>query len=327
MSANKSSLSRFSTVTLSGGHIPEPFILSRREAYPARQFNYLAAQYVQRSDWTPASLPQNGGHLHLELGERIGRGRSAVVYAAKVMPGADGDPPSSHPPLQELCVKIARPNRCRTLAREAWVYEQLAEGSFQGVMTPRCYGFFTANLSSNQPFSLWSTEDYKYVNASDGADDDPTRDDTLPDDKPLQAEHINDPPGARELSPWVDWRPNPDAPLLAVLVMSRAGSKYSLDEDDRDESHRKDLIAVLDDLTWSYIIHHDLRPANIVRAPQDTQKCPKHKVVHKWNLIDFAWSVVDDPLMKSPLRNKVLHETQRCAYRDSYFITSRRGRI
>ena len=224
-------------MTLSGTHIPEPIILSRREAYPARQFDYLADQYVPRPDWAPASLPQRGGHLHLELGERLGRGRSAVVYAARVIP-ADSDLPSSNPPLQELCIKIARPNRCRTLAREAWVYEQLTEGSFQGVMTPRCFGLFTASLSSDQPFPLWSTEDYKYVNASDGADDDPTRDDTLPDDKPLQAEHINDPPGARELSPWVDWRPNPDAPLLAVLVMSRAGPKYSLDEDDRDESHR-----------------------------------------------------------------------------------------
>ncbi|KAH9842372.1 uncharacterized protein C8Q71DRAFT_200692 [Rhodofomes roseus] len=61
----------------------------------------------------------------------------------------------------DLCIKVARPNRCRSLAREAWIYEQLSEGVIQGVVTPCCYGFFAVELAPEQlPFPLWSGDDY-----------------------------------------------------------------------------------------------------------------------------------------------------------------------
>lgn len=45
---------------------------------------------------------------------------------------------------QEFCVKLVKPQFIRSLAREAWFYEQLAE--LQGVAVPRCFGFFVAPL-------------------------------------------------------------------------------------------------------------------------------------------------------------------------------------
>ena len=52
---------------------------------------------------------------------------------------------------------------------------------------------------------------------------------------------------------------------------------------------------LLDDLSRTFIIHDDLRPANIMRAPADSHWCRRHCRVHEWNLVDFAWAGVDDP--------------------------------
>ncbi|KAH9930941.1 uncharacterized protein B0H18DRAFT_119547, partial [Fomitopsis serialis] len=268
------------------------------------------------------------GHLTIELGERIGGGRSAVVYAATVVtatPREDGAPWTKDPFKLELCVKVARPNRCRSLAREGWMYEQLTENALQGVITPRCYGFFTAELARERAqFPLWSSDDFDLDRTpGDRKSDDPTCDDPLlDDDEEDDADDANSTPGGRELSPWLDWRPRPDAPLLSVLVMARGGSKYSVDEDEWDEEAQQDILQVLDDLALSYIVINDLRPPNIIHAPHDTRKCGRHKCVHKWNLVDFAWSIVDDP----KTRNKAgfLRELQRNKYRCPYFYTGRR---
>lgn len=32
---------------------------------------------------------------------------------------------------------------------------------------------------------------------------------------------------------------------------------------------------------------------NFIRAPADTQECPRHRCVHPWNVIDLASSFVD----------------------------------
>ncbi|KZT74156.1 hypothetical protein DAEQUDRAFT_807842 [Daedalea quercina L-15889] len=123
-------------------------------------------------------------------------------------------------------------------------------------------------------------------------------DDSLPDD--IGKSYVClDTPGARELSPWVNWRHDPDAPLLSVIVMARGGRKYSLAEDDWDESNQLEIRQLLDDLSSGFILHDDFRPANIVLAPADARECIMHKCIHKWNIIDFAWSLVDDPFDQS----------------------------
>ncbi|KAH9842376.1 uncharacterized protein C8Q71DRAFT_691010, partial [Rhodofomes roseus] len=283
----------FSTVTLRGTHLLGPITLSRRESFPSRQFDFTIEECVNRPDWSAVEPPQNSGHLSLELGERIGGGRSAVVYSVKVIPDAPHTDDSRN---LDLCVKVARPNRCRSLAREAWVYEQLIEGVAQGVITPRSYGFFATELVPEQlPFPLWSGEDY-YMDAPSKhwEEDDPTRDDQMHDDCPEAEQCADPPPGARELSPWVDWRPNPDAPLLSILVMARGGLKFSLVEDDKDPSNQEDVKQILDDLSSCHLLHSDLRASNVIRAPRDTHECQRHKRVHRWNIIDLVWTAIDD---------------------------------
>lgn len=105
----------------------------------------------------------------------------------------------------------------------------------QGIIAPQYYGFFTAQLD----FPLWKTEDFDL----DVDDDDPTCDDTLPDD-PYDGEINEDEDedadfvrleGGREHSPWCGWRHDPAAPLLAVIVKTRGGAIYSKKDDaDKD---------------------------------------------------------------------------------------------
>ena len=238
----------YSTLTLTGTHILEPLTLSRKESFPSRQRDFVAQKFYQRADWHAAPLPKDAGHLQvsLQLEERMSFGRSAVVYAAKIIHDDMGEqhgvsPTTVSPSDDELCVKIARPNRCRTLAREAWVYEQLSELAAPGAITPRYYGFFAATISSDmQSFSMWTSHDFhleiepRFWDDADAQElnrDDSTRDDPLTDDK-AQVEDTS--PGCRELSPWVDWKPDLNAPLLSVLVLARGGPSYTPDEDDMD---------------------------------------------------------------------------------------------
>ncbi|KAH9930939.1 uncharacterized protein B0H18DRAFT_119532 [Fomitopsis serialis] len=238
------SLSMFSVLTLTSPRGLGSTTLSRHETFPARQLDHGVSKQRNRPDWVAAQVPKNRGHLTLELGERIGSGRSADVYVAKVVTAIlrdDGAPGAESPLSSELCVKVARPNRCRSLAREAWVYEQLAERALQGVITPNCYGFFTTTLAPEQlPFPLWSNEDSGVdARPRDKENDDPTRDDSLCDDVTWDRDECTGyPPGGRELSPWVDWRPDPDSPCVSALVMARGGAKYSVNEDEWDQSVR-----------------------------------------------------------------------------------------
>ncbi|CAA7262079.1 unnamed protein product [Cyclocybe aegerita] len=94
----------------------------------------LQLAYTPVEQWRPLPLPTDG-HLELTLCDRIHGGSSGTTYFADVVSStATGMP-------QRVVVKFAR--QCRTLAREAWFYEQLSrESNCEGVITPRCYGFF-----------------------------------------------------------------------------------------------------------------------------------------------------------------------------------------
>lgn len=240
VSQQNPSQSQYSTLTLKVDPGSEPIRLSRHSSFPARQYDFKKTRFIPKSNWPATLTPLNGADLSLELGEFIGGGRSAVVYSVNVLatePRGESNPPTVTLRSPELCIKVARPNHCRTLAREAWVYERLAEGVQQGVNVPRCYGFFTTELRPEQlPFPLWLGEEYdEGVTPEDIDSDDPTQDDSLPDDNDPynQAGHS----GPREHSSWVEWRPEATKPLLSVLVMARGGEIYT-HEDHEDDSTR-----------------------------------------------------------------------------------------
>ncbi|KAH9928835.1 uncharacterized protein B0H18DRAFT_874379 [Fomitopsis serialis] len=311
----------FSTLTLTGDAIPKPITLSRQEDFPACQFDADAGKFRTRPDWQPSSSPHNhAGHLFLRLGNCIGGGRSAVVYDAEILTtSASKEGYIPLPSEEKLCVKIARPNRCRTLAREAWVCDQLrSRDRLQGVIAPRTYGFFAVELSRQQPptFPPWNTEDFELDLREDDPEDDPLRDDPLPGDRLIDV--YDEGPGGRELSSWCHWRPDPDAPLLAVIVMSRGGAVYTR-EDDADKATQEDVRAILDDLAASYLWHGDLRPNNLVRAPAGTELCKTHNRVHAWNIIDFAWTCVDDANGDFKTKSRSIRELQRAGFGTWYF--------
>ncbi|KIY44201.1 hypothetical protein FISHEDRAFT_78114 [Fistulina hepatica ATCC 64428] len=81
--------------------------------------------------WPAASLPETDRVLEPELGKSLGHGRMGFAYVARVVrirARPDGklvDPPSGFP--IELCIEFANPLHSRSMAREAWFYEQLPE--------------------------------------------------------------------------------------------------------------------------------------------------------------------------------------------------------
>ncbi|KAH9920203.1 uncharacterized protein BXZ73DRAFT_10228, partial [Epithele typhae] len=212
--------SLFSTLTLTGSHIPKPITLSRVESFPARRYNLGEGCFETLSGvWKAAYVPKNRGHLALELGDRLGSGRSGWVYKAEVVSVQPPEGQNAHPILcptkSALCIKIARPNRCRTLAREAWIYERL----------PEPHSYYPSSEEETSPMP------------SDG---DPTRDDDLPDDEhtpdddpldyePKESDGEFQGSDARELSEWLHWisRPRRAAAFCRLLLMSRGGPAYS----------------------------------------------------------------------------------------------------
>ncbi|EIW83364.1 hypothetical protein CONPUDRAFT_136412 [Coniophora puteana RWD-64-598 SS2] len=276
----------FSTLTITGSKLPNPITLTRSEDFPPHKLDFDEDGYVPTMKWCPSQGPQGAGHLSLKMGKRISGGGGGVAYEAEVLTSdAEGSSvtPSDPSPLeQKLCIKVARANRCRTLAREAWMYRKLS--GLRGIIAPHFYGFFAVDLpETHRPFP--PKDDLVRLER-----DDPTVDEFLPDDDPVDGQ------GGRDRSKWCEWRPNTDAPILAVLVMSRGGKTYS-GRDHYDSSMREEVRKVLDDLSRASLLHGDLRPANLVRAPADTIPCDLHQCVHKWNVIDLARSdAVDIPV-------------------------------
>ena len=80
---------------------------------------------------------------------------------------------------------------------------------------------------------------------------------------------------------------------------------------------------LLDDVSVAHVLHNDLRPVNIIRAPKNAERCKQHKHVHKWNLVDFAWSLVDHYDHDDRERVQVILVRQRVAYQSEYFYTGR----
>ncbi|KAF9503790.1 hypothetical protein BS47DRAFT_1334772 [Hydnum rufescens UP504] len=103
--------------------------------------------YVPRP---PSTLPEPGDlHVNLTFGDKKGWGRSSFVHEVNVLPTTTL--PAHLPPL---VLKVARSKRRAEIAREAWFYDELE--CLQGVVLPRCYGWFEAELTEGQSFGPWT---------------------------------------------------------------------------------------------------------------------------------------------------------------------------
>ena len=83
---------------------------------------------------------------------------------------------------------------------------------------------------------------------------------------------------------------------------------------------RRDIKSLLDDLSLVLILHNDLKPANVIRAPANTGRCTIHNRVHKWNIIDFAWVHVDEYDGNEEKKEK-LSFLQKIAFHSLYWDT------
>jgi hypothetical protein len=99
----------------------------------------------------PSALPEPGTiHAHLALGEKRGSGRSSIVHNVELLP--PHIPPGHLPPL---VLKVGRLKRRAEIATESWFYDEME--CLQGVVLPRCYGWFEAELVDGQSFGSWYT--------------------------------------------------------------------------------------------------------------------------------------------------------------------------
>ncbi|KIK54439.1 hypothetical protein GYMLUDRAFT_100112 [Collybiopsis luxurians FD-317 M1] len=321
-----STLSFFSTLTITANIDKEKSLfsldLSRSEAFPSRRFethNYL---FHPCEAFIAYPVPHDAAHLQLALGECLGEGRTGKVYSAHVL----GPLPNLPSPIpSELVVKFAKLNHCRNLAREAWVYNFLdRQTKYEpvGTIVPRCYGFFTAKLADcdldldldplvedELPWSIPEWEEY------------PEQDDTLTDDN---EDEIVEPSEwaleewiTKDRSKWNTWEPDPEDPLVAVILLEKGGETYS-QIDDKDPLVREDVELALWDLVHAGVVHDDFRMANIVRAPTTAKFCRRHERVHQWCIIDFnrAW-VVDLGREQLPSALKLMHSF--IGYQEMYF--------
>ena len=112
------------SVTITGlGPTPSATV-PRALCFPALRISTRPYSCPNLPGWAPNPIPIGGSNLHLELLDLISMGASSVVYSARVL--QDGLTRAHNVP-DEVCIKIAKPSRCRSLARDAWFYEQLAK--------------------------------------------------------------------------------------------------------------------------------------------------------------------------------------------------------
>jgi hypothetical protein len=160
----------FATVVIHTSHAGQPLVLKASVSFPAVPYRIQDKDKPLPPSWNAKDSSSAEGHLELRLFERLGEGRISTVYSATVLSARQGggiDITSSLP--QKLCLKFAKKEFCRSLARDAWFYEQLHH--LQGVAIARSYGFYGSTVKEqgeNQVaanfeghFGPW--QDYKHI--------------------------------------------------------------------------------------------------------------------------------------------------------------------
>lgn len=163
----ESGVKEFESVTLNRAILPanliDPYPHPKLEAWTGRRPDecYEPGGPIPRP---PSTLPPPArSTLSFTLGEPVSYGRSGIIFDAAdvcVVPRDGNESPTGY--LPPLVVKIGRANRCYSLAREAWFYEEME--SIQGVAIARYYGCFKMELPPGRfvyPWqeSLFKTED------------------------------------------------------------------------------------------------------------------------------------------------------------------------
>lgn len=272
------------TVTLTRRHVP----LNLATEYPPPECRANRNATFYRKDGPPPRLasklpPPGTDHLELRLGKRLGDGASAVVFEVDQVSGAQGS--GYIPPL---VVKVARRNRCLSLGREAWFYEEME--CLQGVVILRCYGWFEVAVEPDWRILGWDEQK------------------TRIDKDELPAEWLYSIPSHRKFMP-----PHPIASELAaernrlfVLVLERGGPpiinlKAGLVV--RPRPSTETIRAAYTELAILGVnLGLDVRPHNILTAAVSPPALPSlpsplTSLSHNIRLIDFGMAVKMDTLV------------------------------
>ncbi|KAJ3509757.1 hypothetical protein NLJ89_g5050 [Agrocybe chaxingu] len=288
-----------------------PLIVSLKAttSFPASSFDFDENPHPVGDSWAAKDTSALQGVLELSLIERISEGRIGVTYSARVV-SVTYDRSSVANALPEIvCLKFAKKQYSRSLAREAWFYEQLA--CCQGTSVPRCYGFFNSTFDEqdNTPDDFLPWSELKHPHNSERQDSCLTpvsvdSQDWLPDDVPL--EHYWDHRGFKHNSPWNTWIFSEENPTISVLVLEKLGeccSEHWEEWTEPREGLREDLIAVAEDVGAAGLLHTDITSFNFLYfrgAKTADVRCPHHGVIHDWRVIDFDRSRLVDIVNGDP---------------------------
>jgi hypothetical protein len=156
----------FPSPTWTCGYPGEPFLqnLASRDL-PIDGYTLEARISPQRSRVIPAA------------DSPLGYGLTSFVYPLDVIDIYPSNVPSGKwsafpkdpilKSLPKLCIKMAQPTHSRSLAREAWFYEQFDKASLTGIAVPRCYGLFHGGPYNRCPPHLPSTTNGTNISTSD----------------------------------------------------------------------------------------------------------------------------------------------------------------
>ncbi|KIM36118.1 hypothetical protein M413DRAFT_449432 [Hebeloma cylindrosporum] len=263
----------------------EPFAgdFCRTYTFPAARTSVLFMEGTPPAPletWEPMDVSELSPNcrLRLTLVKRIGEGGTSTVYSAVVRSPTNFDLPET------VCVKVAKWSRNRSLAREAWYYEQLSrEENCEGIATPRCFGFF--EMSSVDPPEAVDRTIIPWKCLEYGDEEDILREDFVNLGNFLLDEH-----GLTQNSSWYGFTQD-EPPTVCVLVLEELGAPYPAPL--MDDEALRDIREILEDLAHIGIVHRDARYNNVLRSLVTDSKslCSRHQRIHNWRLIDFDRSM------------------------------------
>ncbi|KAF5317792.1 hypothetical protein D9619_012652 [Psilocybe cf. subviscida] len=213
------------------------------------------------------------------------------------------DTTSSAP--KTLCLKFAKQHHCRSLAREAWFYEQLHQ--WQGISIPDYYGFFTTT-ANEQGLSVDAFQPWTNLRTPSKIDPEFIKDqelaktyrsmDWLWDDAPYMFKSFS-PSKYRNKARWFKWNLNEENPHIGLIILENLGQAcYQVWlPNEPGDAFETDISAVLEDVAAEGLCHADVTARNFLQydGPEtDERRCPRHGIVHKWRLIDFDRSCMLD---------------------------------
>ncbi|KAJ3979336.1 hypothetical protein F5890DRAFT_1421513, partial [Lentinula detonsa] len=326
----------FSSVTLHGLTSSDngecSITLHREQSFPAKRYtsDLEGRTPVGEQQWNSISPPVDRLHADLQITDQLSEGRLGQVFAAclvslkqsihgEILPNACITLPS------QFCIKLAKPEYIRSLAREAWFYEQLAkEDGFSGVITPICFGFFACRLSENVQIRSWSSIKIEPEELLDVPEGEEPVYDLLDDDEEGWYCYFDDGRTSHLDSPWhlKQWKARADrSPFMGILITERLATqlppKFSIPS---EELVRAELLAVLEDLNAVGILHGDMKFNNVMSRASESwlpsEVCPRHGRVHPWRLIDFDRSYKFNP--SNPIDNWYVTGIQNSVLDDWY---------